>query len=151
MRSVKIMRGIPGSGKSTLAKQLAFEAADRSELPIICSADDYFIGQDGVYHFELNKLGDAHRECMRKFIQCIQDKMSPIFVDNTNVNIEDISPYIAVGEALGYDVEVVQVNTPLEVALGRNVHGVGDAQVTSMYKRMLNTRLPFRFKVKNVP
>lgn len=150
MPTIKVMRGISGSGKSTLAREMVERAMARGESVKVCSADDYFM-KNGEYRFVGAEIGDAHKTCMREFLAALQNLVDFVVVDNTNVNIEDISPYIAVGEALGYDVEVVQVNTPLEVALGRNVHGVGDAQVTSMYKRMLNTRLPFRFKVKNVP
>jgi NEDD4-binding protein 2 len=149
-KQIKVMRGIPGSGKSTLAKEIAQEALERGELPIICSADDYFIGADGVYRFNAVKLGEAHKACMRKFLLALQDEMSPVIVDNTNINLEDLAPYVAVGQAFDYEVEILQVNTPIEVAVGRNVHGVGESSVRSMDKRLKANTLPSRFKVVDI-
>jgi predicted kinase len=149
-KKVIVMRGISGSGKSTLARKLALEAHERWELPIICSADDYFIGEDGVYRFDVELLDRAHRACIRKFLLALEDGMSPIFVDNTNINLEDISTYVNVGQALGYEVEILQVDTPLEVARGRNVHGASDKIVEAMHKRMQHVKLPNRFKVTHI-
>lgn len=145
---VKIMRGISGSGKSTYAKMLASAYGEMpGALPIICSADDFFVDNDGIYKFDIEKLGEAHAWCMRHFLQSLQDKMNPVIVDNTNINLEDISPYVAVGVALGYEVEIIQVNTPPEVAAGRNLHGVSANHVHSMHKRLMSVKLPHRFKV----
>ena len=149
-KEVKVMRGISGSGKSTLAKKLAQEAHFRGELPLICSADDHFIGPDGVYRFDVSVLDLAHRACIRKFLQALQDGMSPVIVDNTNINLEDLAPYVAVGQSLGYTVDILQVDTPLEIARGRNVHGASDAVVESMYKRMQHVKLPNRFKITHI-
>ena len=149
-KQVKVMRGISGSGKSTIAKKLRQDAYYRDELPMIVSADDYFIGPDGIYRFSVETLGEAHKDCMRKFLQYLQDGMSPIIVDNTNINLEDLAPYVAVGQALDYDVEILQVNVPLEIAKGRNVHGVSDKIVEAMHTRMQHVKLPNRFKVTHL-
>lgn len=148
-KQVKVMRGIQGSGKSTYAKMLRQRAHEAGELPLIVSADDYFTSS-GSYQFDVRKLGEAHAWCMRTFLLALQDGMSPVIVDNTNINIEDLSPYVAVGQALGYDVEIIQVNTPPEVAAGRNVHGVGESHVHSLHKRLQQVRLPSRFKVTHI-
>jgi len=148
-KQVKVMRGISGSGKSTYAKLLRSAAAEVGQLPLIVSADDFFIGSEG-YKFDINNLGEAHKDCMRKFLQALQDGMSPVIVDNTNLGLEEFSPYVAVGQALGYDVEIIQVNTPPEVAAGRNVHGVGENHVQAMYKRLQHTKIPNRFKITHI-
>ena len=149
-KQVKVMRGISGSGKSTFAQKLAIEAFELDLLPIICSADDYFIGPDGIYRFNVETLGEAHKACMRKFLQSLQDKMSPIIVDNTNINLEDLAPYVAVGQAFDYDVEILQVNTPPEIAGVRNLHGVSESHVQAMHKRLSHIKLPNRFKVTHL-
>ena len=46
-RVVFVMRGLPGSGKSTLVNAIC-KVYD-SETPVICSADHYFIDDNGVY------------------------------------------------------------------------------------------------------
>lgn len=148
--NVKIMRGIQGSGKSTYAKKLCQESADRGEKSMICSADDYFVSNED-YKFDITKLGAAHSWCMRLFIEYLQRaEHDLIIVDNTNIAIEDLSPYVAVGQALGYDVEIIQVNTPPEIAAGRNVHGVGENHVHALHKRMQHVKLPNRFKVIHI-
>ena len=146
---IKVMRGISGSGKSTYAKTLARAAYDAMEKPLICSADHYFVGPDG-YKFDGSKLGDAHKFCMMRFLGCIQDGMSPIIVDNTNINIEDIAPYVAVGEALGYDVEIIQVNVDFELAARRNIHEVPRPKIQEMYRRLVAIKLPNRWKIVQV-
>lgn len=142
------MRGVPGSGKSTLAKKIRQEAHDLEQLPLIVSADDYFI-KDGVYKFDAAQLRDAHQFCFKTFLQAVQDRMSPIIVDNTNINVEDVAPYVAVGEVNDYDVEIIQVPTDVDVAAARNVHGVPRNKVREMHGRLSITRLPKRWKVTN--
>lgn len=148
-KQIKVMRGIPGSGKSTYAKQLAHEAAQLEQLPIICSADEYFM-QNGTYQFDATKLGEAHKYCLRKFMLMLEDRMYPIIVDNTNINIEDIAPYVAVGEAYDYEVEIIQVNTEPGIAGSRNVHGVPVNKVMDMHRRLTRMLLPKRFKVTHI-
>lgn len=148
-KQVKIMRGISGAGKSTYAQVLAASARAQNQLPLICSADDFFIGPEG-YKFDIAKLGEAHNWCLRKFLKGLQDLKNPIIIDNTNIRLEDISPYVAVGAAFGYEVEILQINTPPEVAATRNVHGVTQNHVNSMYKNLMATKLPYRFKVVNI-
>jgi predicted kinase len=142
---IKIMRGVSGSGKSTWAKQFAREALDRKEFPLICSADEYFMIY-GNYQFDPTKLGEAHKYCLLKFMQAIKDKMNPIIVDNTNINIEDVAPYIAIGEAHNYDVEIVQIDVDYKLAAARNIHSVPDKSVKNMYERLRRIQLPKRWK-----
>ena len=46
-RVIFIMRGLPGSGKSTLVKSITEVFND--QIPVICSADHYFIDENGIY------------------------------------------------------------------------------------------------------
>lgn len=148
-REVKVMRGIQGSGKSTYAKLLREASYEAGQLPKIVSADDFFVGPEG-YKFDIAKLSEAHKFCMRLFLNALQDGHSPVIVDNTNINVEDLSPYVAVGEAFNYDVEIIQVNTPAYVAAPRNVHGVAEKHVHAAEERLNRVRLPNRFKVTHI-
>lgn len=146
MKIVKIMRGIPGSGKSTHAKLIRQVAYDMGLTPIIVSADDFFM--DGsTYKFDAAKLGEAHKWCLKSFLLFLDSGNTPIIVDNTNINLEDIAPYVAVAEALDFDVEIVQVNTHPELAASRNVHSVPKNRVLDMHRRLTNIVLPKRWKV----
>ena len=43
-----LLRGLPGSGKSTLVKQIQAAYAESA----VCSADDYFLQEDGTYNYD---------------------------------------------------------------------------------------------------
>lgn len=140
---VLVMRGIPGSGKSTLANKIAAENA-----AAIVSADDYFV-VDGKYTWNPDKLSEAHRQCMRRFLDNVLNNEPCIIVDNTNINVEDAAPYIAIGEAMGYDVEIVQVTCDPAIAAKRNVHSVKPDKVLEMARRLERIHLPKRWKVRD--
>ena len=52
-RVVFVMRGLPGSGKSTLVN--AISKVYDGETPVICSADHYFVDENGVYRCVIKK------------------------------------------------------------------------------------------------
>lgn len=149
---VTIMRGIPGSGKSTLANKLRVESGKAGVEHGLVSADQFFIEQStGNYIFDPTKLGEAHKECMRVFLWSINRKVPHIIVDNTNINLEDIAPYVAVAEAMDYEVEIVQVYCEPTIAAARNEHGVPLKSVLNMYDRLNRVKLPKRWKVSHSP
>lgn len=137
---VTIMRGSPGSGKSTYANSIK---------GTVVSADQFFIDATGVYNFDPRRLGEAHRWCMRRFIDLLAERACEhVVVDNTNINIEDIAPYVAVAEAFGAETTVVQVEPAnQQVAAMRNIHGVPELKVMDMARRMKQVRLPTRWNV----
>lgn len=126
---VVLMRGVPGSGKSTHRKQCFPDA-------LVCSADDFFVGEDGVYRFDRRKIGQAHQECQRKFKQALKDRVPLVVVDNTNTMLKEMKPYVQAAKHRGYRVECVRVDTPVEVAAARNTHGVPFEAVKRMAERM---------------
>lgn len=131
MRKVVIMRGASGSGKSTYAKKNFPDA-------VVCSADAYFVDDKGNYNFDPRKLGDAHGSCKRSFKDALDHSQPLIVVDNTNTTLRELQPYLQMAQAHGYDVEVIRVETPLDVAAKRNVHGVPYDSVKKMKGRMVD-------------
>lgn len=132
MSMVYILRGIPGSGKSTYAKTIAPESA------VICSADDFFVGKDGVYRFDHSKISEAHKQCFRKFVQAVNEGTDPIVVDNTNCTNVEVAPYVTYAEAMDCCVTIVGITkTPPEECAARNVHGVPVATVMRMYRTLM--------------
>ena len=119
-RQVFIMRGLPGSGKSTLANSIAPSA-------VVCSADHYFIDDDGVYRFNPSELPAAHEQCQDMFDAALNNESSVIVVDNTNVSVSHYRPYINKARQFGYSVAIVDVYdggcSDPELA-ARNTHGV---------------------------
>jgi ABC-type proline/glycine betaine transport system ATPase subunit len=58
-----LMRGLPGSGKSTLVKILK---QIYSKSVAVCSADNFFLDEQGVYNFNRDRISEAHRVCQQK-------------------------------------------------------------------------------------
>ena len=133
---VFILQGVSGSGKSTLANSLRGE---------ICSADSFFI-KDGKYQFDISKLSEAHGKCLKKFIDMVQNNIKLIVVDNTNTTIEEIAPYFAVAQAYNYDIEIISLHCPVEIAAKRNVHNVPKKSIEYMQERIINMRFPYYWK-----
>lgn len=134
--TVVILRGIPGSGKTTLADDIA------TKFCILhCSADTYRL-VDGQYIYRPEDNSKAHALCMRAYIEGVQsykDRDAVIVVDNTNINLIEMTPYLAVANVYGWDVVIVTLMTPPSIAEPRNLHNVPPRKVQSMYDRLLET------------
>ena len=128
---VTIFRGLPGSGKSTLAAQMYKGLADA----VVCTSDDFFTTPTGEYVFEPKLLPQAHGECLKKYVQALQEnKFSVIAVANTNLSVAEMAPYYALAEAYGAEVEVCTIDCPIELAKARNTHLVPDSTIERMYR-----------------
>lgn len=124
---VIIMQGMPGSGKGHWIEKNFVE-------PWVCSADHYFENPIGFgsekkkYNFNPAKLGEAHGECLRKYVRLLGNlgdwKNDVLIVDNTNTTVLEMAPYVALAQAYKCDVEIVSVDCPKEIAYFRNTHGV---------------------------
>ena len=136
------MQGVSGSGKSTWIRENAPGA-------IVCSADDYFM-IEGEYRFDPSKLGEAHKACLRGWIEALNERLvrcvapydSCIVCDNTNTSLWELAPYVQTAAALGYEVTVVRCVAPTALAASRNLHGVPAGTVEAMACR-LEKPLPF--------
>lgn len=143
------MRGIPGSGKSTW----------RTKQPqllrtkyVVCSADDYHY-IDGVYRFDPLKAGEAHSQCLRKFLSCATSPECPIetlFVDNTNLTAWEISSYYSAALAYGHEVEIVRVHCDFKTAARRQLHAVPLDKLAYMHSVLITERLPPHWKERIV-
>lgn len=136
---VTIYSGVPGSGKSTTIKQWHPGA-------IVCSADDHFVGEDGVYRFDPTQLPQAHGACLRKFTQLVTayegSWPGDLVVDNTNTTVAEIAPYAALALAYGHELLVVTVECDPAIAAARNTHGVPEAAVKRMAATLAARQLP---------
>ena len=113
------MQGLPGAGKDRWIRRNLVN-------PRVCSTDLF----PGLYpepgKIDASKLGQAHAWCLRQFIEAINSPagVRPVVVNNTNLGIAEIAPYIAVARAFGIEPEVVRLHVTPELAAARNIHGV---------------------------
>lgn len=127
---VVIMRSISGGGKSTYIRKNFPDA-------VICSADHFFSDKKtGEYKFNPKLLGLAHKTCSSKFQKALRNKEPLIVVDNTNTTMREIRPYVMAAKNAGYEVEIVRIDTPVDVAHKRNTHGVPLEAIQRMSDRM---------------
>lgn len=140
-RMVIILIGPPGSGKSTYSEGLQKGFPD---VVRICSADRYpgLYDEKGDFHPSL--LGVAHANCMKEFIEALQERIPVVVVDNTNTTAVEIAPYILVANSQGYDVALREFRTASsDVLFKRNVHKVPLETIERMMRNMDQPRPMF--------
>lgn len=139
---VIILRGVPGSGKSTESKKYPDA--------YVVSADHYFIGKDGIYRFDMNKIASAHGQCKSRFEAALSEKKPVVVVDNTNTTVKELKFYVETARRAGYAVEIVRIDCDPEIAAARNVHGVPKASVLKMAERLAASKLPDDYPTETV-
>ncbi|XP_070253813.1 NEDD4-binding protein 2 [Myotis yumanensis] len=135
-----LLRGLPGSGKSFLARTLQ----EDNPSGVILSTDDYFY-INGQYQFDVKYLGEAHEWNQNRAKEAFEKKISPIIIDNTNLQAWEMKPYVALSQKHKYKVLFREPDTwwkfkPKELAR-RNIHGVSKEKITRMlehYQRFVS-------------
>lgn len=135
-----LLRGLPGSGKSFLARTLQ----EDNPSGIILSTDDYFY-INGQYQFDVKYLGEAHDWNQNRAKEAFEKKVSPIIIDNTNLQAWEMKPYVSLSQKHKYKVLFREPDTwwkfkPKELAR-RNIHGVSKEKITRMlehYQRFVS-------------
>ncbi|XP_042534033.1 NEDD4-binding protein 2 isoform X1 [Dipodomys spectabilis] len=135
-----LLRGLPGSGKSFLARTLQ----EDNPSGVILSTDDYFY-INGQYQFDIKYLGEAHEWNQNRAKEAFEKKVSPIIIDNTNLQAWEMKPYVALSQKHKYKVLFREPDTwwkfkPKELAR-RNIHGVSKEKITRMlehYQRFVS-------------
>ncbi|XP_049649904.1 NEDD4-binding protein 2 isoform X2 [Accipiter gentilis] len=129
-----LLRGVPGSGKSYLARTLL----EDNPGGIILSTDDYFY-KHGQYHYDADCLEEAHDWNRKRAKEAFEMRISPIIIDNTNVQAWEMKPYVALAQQFKYKVMFREPDTwwkfkPKELER-RNIHGVSKEKIKRMLER----------------
>jgi predicted kinase len=126
-----LVRGLPGSGKSTFAHFIW-------NSHVICEADQFFVGEDGVYRFDGSKIKDAHKWCRDKVETFMSDNQlnsqfyPEIVVSNTFTQEWEMQEYYKLAEKYGYTVFSIIVENRHS---GVNEHGVPADKIEIMKNR----------------
>ncbi|NWZ63396.1 N4BP2 protein, partial [Acrocephalus arundinaceus] len=137
-----LLRGVPGSGKSYLARNLL----EDNPGGIILSTDDYFY-KHGQYRYDPDCLGEAHDWNRKRAKEAFEMRISPIIIDNTNIQAWEMKPYVTLAQQFKYKVMFREPDTwwkfkPKELER-RNIHGVSKEKIKRMlerYERCLTVR-----------
>tara|TARA_R110000796_G_scaffold215732_2_gene331726 strand:+ start:692 stop:1846 length:1155 start_codon:yes stop_codon:yes gene_type:complete len=126
-----IMRGIPGAGKSTEANTLVGEGVIHSTDTIIEATGDY-----NGYFAKMVKSGDwsehgrTHHQNFLNAKASIEEGVSPVIIDNTNIKASEPKKYVEAALKLGLDennitiVDVSNGGKTAEILAERNTHNV---------------------------
>lgn len=139
-----ILRGIPGSGKTFMAEKLRRMQENLNRTVVVCSADHFFTNPStGEYVFYAEKVGQAHADCMRLFLAAVRDpNVDTIIVDNCNIDLHAISPYIAIADADGHRYRIVNMKTDYDIAVERQTHAVPDDLVLRNHQKFNEIQFP---------
>lgn len=127
---------------------------DKMETRRIISADHFFhveggakYGEvlfSGMYKFDSNKLGDAHAVCFHTFVEHLMDDhiADVLYVDNTNCNLWEISPYIQTAHKFGWNVKIIEIICDVEKAYKRTQHQVPLHAIQTQEKALHFNKIP---------
>lgn len=136
-----IMRGISGGGKSTKAKSLVGEGVIHSTDDLIEATGDYrdFFEEMKKTNNFVN-LSRMHSKNLSLAKKSMQEGISPVVIDNTNLRANEAKAYVKFALELGYadkNIEIVDIGTgglTTEALAARNSHGVPLEKIEQMAK-----------------
>lgn len=101
MKQFIVVRGLPGSGKSTFASLIAGKDS-------IVAADD-FLYVDGKYVFTPERLKEAQRLALAKFIELVKAGEPLIVYTGVSPDLVDVRPYEMLAKEKGYSITYLVV------------------------------------------
>lgn len=132
-----LLRGLPGSGKSTSVQKF-INMIDYISF-MICSADDWFVDDEGRYVFDTSKLFAAHKYCKTAARKAMSLQLDFVVVDNTNTTWSEMKDYVKYAIKYNYDIVLVEPKTSwkfdVDILTEKNSHGVPRETIKKMLDR----------------
>jgi predicted kinase len=145
MRILYLLQGIPGSGKSFMCELLVQSFMSNGSPPYtkvsIRSTDDQWYDEKGRYNYVSEKLADMHRKNQRLVVEDMQANTPVIIVDNTNIQKWQAEPYLALAKIFDYEIQVIRVEVPVELAIARQADRPEDRRVPADVIREMHSRM----------
>lgn len=136
MANLVLMAGIPGSGKTTLAKKLFGErdlyiSRDEIRFNIITNKDAYFSKEDVVFNEFVRQINEGLKD----------ENIRYVIADATHLNYGSRAKLLNRIENKNlYEIYLIFMNVPLDIALERNKQRTGRAVVPEqVVKNMYNS------------
>jgi predicted kinase len=136
-----ICRGVPGSGKSTKAKSLVGEGVIHSTDTLIEATGDYRgFFEEMVKAKNFTNLSRMHSKNLANAKKSMDEGVSPVVIDNTNLKANEAKAYVVHALKLGYadeNIQIVDIGTgglTAEALAARNQHGVPLEKIEKMVK-----------------
>lgn len=131
MKTLIMMRGLPGSGKSTKAKKLHQEHGG-----MIFSSDEFCM-VNGVYQWTPDKAPLVNQITVSHTKIAMQvDEIETIIVDNVNIRLLEMYPYLELAIDHGYKIRYEYSDAPwawdVDECAKRNTHGVSRKTIREM-------------------
>ena len=129
-----VMRGLPGSGKSTVVSSITrlYPGA------VVCSADQYFMTDEGKYEFDASQLKFAHQQSQNMARDACEAGERLVVVDNTGVKRWELVNYFRMAQSFDYTVILLEPRTPWKFNVNqlaiKNNHGVPRYYSSFSYK-----------------
>lgn len=160
-----IMRGLPGSGKSSQAKNIVDMCYTNPNYgKFIFSADNFFIDRcTGRYHFNKSKLTNAHQWLQENIKQAVQHEVTPVIIDNTNIELREMETHLKIAVINGYWIEILESTSAwaweVSECAKKNVHKVPYDVIMNMigrYEHHINidnllNKFQLKYNKKNQP
>ena len=93
-----------------------------------CEADQFFTSQDGSYHYDKEKIREAHEWCKNQVKALMILNQYKIAVSNTFVKRWEIQPYVALAQQYGY--RIVEITMSGDTYA--NLHNVPEETIQRM-------------------
>lgn len=148
-----ILRGASGSGKSHLARAIVNQTVAGDHRNHIFSTDNFFC-RHGRYEFDASQLPQAHEFNHKEVARRAVDGWSPILVDNTNIKLWEMFPYVTEAVKNGYVLHLLEPNTPwnrdASELVDKNQHNVPMEKIEKSLKNFQHTSVENLLRVMKV-